>query len=220
VTQPSLIGPDHSARGPAELCADDASTPALPPARDRRRSRGASPDRTGVSFDPLLPYEAWRAVGARIGTYSSASAWWLGDWLIFGQTKYGRRYKEAVAVTGLEYQTLRNYAVVARRFAPCRRREALTFHHHAELCALPDSDQERWLDLAVTHGWSRTELRRQLRPERLAAAQGPGLLRLDVDAERELQWRTAARHRACGLEEWMTRVLDEAARSALADDPR
>ena len=110
------------------------------------RRRAAAPTATGLSFDPLLPFEAWSAIGARIARHSSATTWWLGDWLIYGQDKYGRRYKEAIAATGLDYQTLRNYAMVARRFEVSRRRDGLTFHHHAEVCALSDADQDRWLD--------------------------------------------------------------------------
>lgn len=62
--------------------------------------------------------------------------------------KYGRRCRGAIAVTGLDYQTLRNYAVVARRFDLSRRRDSLSCQHHAEVCALSDSEQDRWLDLA------------------------------------------------------------------------
>jgi DNA-binding SARP family transcriptional activator len=128
------------------------------------------PSRTCVRFDPLLPFETWKAIGPRIATYSTASAWWLGDWLAFGQMNYGRRYEDAVAATGLDDQTLRNYAVVARRFASSRRRDSLSFQHHAEVCALSDDDQELWLDIAATRGWSKRELRRHIRATKDADA--------------------------------------------------
>jgi hypothetical protein len=83
-----------------------------------------------------MAFDAWKAVGAKIGTYSNATAWWLGDWLAFGRMKYGRRYNEAIEVTGLDYKTLRNYAVVARRFELSRRRDNLSFQHHAEVCCV------------------------------------------------------------------------------------
>ncbi|MFD9426223.1 MULTISPECIES: hypothetical protein [unclassified Streptomyces] len=74
----------------------------------------------------------------------NSSAWWLADWLIHGEATYGwRRYKEAVERTGLDYQTLRHYAWVARRFEHDRRRDSLSFAHHAAVqsnrAALPDS---------------------------------------------------------------------------------
>src|SRR4051812_45464287 len=71
------------------------------------RAVGVRSTRTGARFDPLLPFEAWSDLGGRLGLYSNATAWWLGDWLAFGRMKYGRRYKEAISATGLDYQTLR-----------------------------------------------------------------------------------------------------------------
>jgi hypothetical protein len=165
-----------------------------------------------MRFDALLPLETWKALAVTIAAYSDATCWWLGDWLAFGQMKYGRRYKEGVALTGLEYQTLRNYAVVARRFELSRRRDNLSFQHHAELCALRDEEQEFWLDLSVENGWSKAELRRRLRRTLAASPTARDLvLRLALDARREQRWRDAARQDGCLLEQWVIRVLDQAA---------
>jgi hypothetical protein len=169
-----------------------------------------------MRFDPLMPLDRWKAVGVRIAEYSDATAWWLGDWLAFGQTKYGRRYKEGIALTGLEYQTLRNYAAVARRFDVSRRRDNLSFQHHAEVCSLTDNDQNFWLDLAGESHWSKSELRRRVR----TAAAGPtaaaqdAVLRLVLEPERVQRWREAAKRGDSSLETWMVQMLDEAARSA------
>ena len=116
-----------------------------------------------MRFDPLMPLERWKALGAKIGLYSDATYWWLGDWPAFGRTKYGRRYKERIALTGLDCQTLRNYAVVARRFELSRRRDNVSFQHHAEGSGLPDDKQDSWLDLSAENHWSKHELRRRLR---------------------------------------------------------
>lgn len=177
-----------------------------PPRPSGRRSFHACA--TGMRFDALLPFESWTALGAKIGLHANASCWWLGDWLLFGRMKYGRRYKDAVEDTGLDYQTLRNYAVVARRFEASRRRTDLTFQHHAEVCSLPDPEQDSWLDQAAAEGWSRNELRRRLRVSR--GTRHTSTLRIAVDAERERRWRSAARHSECSLELWIPRVLDAA----------
>jgi hypothetical protein len=81
-----------------------------------RSSRAVRSSVTSARFDPLLDYEAWHELGAKLGVYGNATQWWLGDWLVFGRMKYGRRYKDAIAATRLDYQTLRNYTMVARRF--------------------------------------------------------------------------------------------------------
>jgi hypothetical protein len=171
---------------------------------------------TAVQFDPLLPFQAWTYLGIKIAHYSNGSRWWLGDWLLFGRHKYGSRYRDAIDATGLDYQTLRNYAVVARRFEPSRRREMLSFQHHAELCALDDENQDRWLDRAVASGWSRTELRRRVRASTAGlVAPRPATVRVGVDGVRARRWRLAAQ--TCGLdvETWIERMLDEAADVAL-----
>jgi hypothetical protein len=126
--------------------------------------------------------------------------------------KYGRRYREAIAATGLDYKTLRNYAVVARRFEFARRREDLTFHHHAEVCALTDEDQQIWLDRAAENGWSKAELRRQLRGARTATPEGgTTVVRLVLESGRVQRWRNAARQTDCDLETWIESALDRAA---------
>jgi hypothetical protein len=177
-----------------------------------------SSTRTGARFDPLLPFEGWRDLGTKMGTYSNATSWWLGDWLAFGQMKYGRRYKEAIAATGLDYQTLRNYAVVARRFESSRRRDNLSFQHHAEVCALQNDNQEHWLDRAVAERWSRNELRRQIRAADERQPIAAEVLRLAVKQHQTRRWREAAQRSGCAFEAWLVRALDDAA-TAVFDDP-
>jgi hypothetical protein len=182
--------------------------------------RGAKTTRTGIRFDPLLPIEDWKALGEKIALYADATAWWLGDWLAFGQMKYGRRYKEGIDVTGLEYQTLRNYAVVARRFDLSRRRDNLSFQHHAEVCALPDDDQDFWLDLAAERRWSKSELRRRLRGAGGSHAGSRAItLHLVLEPQRDERWRRAAEQSDCALEDWVTSTLDAAAGEVLGESP-
>jgi hypothetical protein len=117
---------------------------------------GALPLREGMSF------HAWLEVGRRIARVANTSAWAVGDWLLFGERAYGERYRTALAATDLDYQTLRNYAWVARRFPLSRRRDTVSFQHHAELASLPEAEQDLWLRRTELNGWSRNELRRQL----------------------------------------------------------
>jgi hypothetical protein len=179
----------------------------------RHAKGGVSSSRTAMEFDPLLSLEGWKHVGERIGMYSDAASWWLGDWLNFGRMKYGRRYKEGIAITGLEYQTLRNYAMVARRFDVSRRRDGLSFQHHAEVCALQNEEQEQWLDLSVDNSWSKAKLRRALAAHRARPDQAGGtVFRIVLEPTREDWWRAAATRSGCALEVWVKRVLDAAAR--------
>lgn len=120
--------------------------------------------KSGMIFPQNLSERSWERIGTNLRELVNSSAWWLADWLIYGETTYGwRRYKEAIERTGLDYQTLRNYAWVARRFEHHRRRDSLSFAHHAEVTRLSPPEQDYWLRKAEQLKWSRNELRRAVR---------------------------------------------------------
>ncbi|KUF16388.1 LmbU family transcriptional regulator [Streptomyces silvensis] len=123
----------------------------------------ASLDRKGITFPPGMARQSWEAFGNQLRDVSSSFVWWLADWMIYGESTYGPRYRDAIERTGLDYQTLRNYAWVARRFEHHRRHEALSFAHHAEVARLPAPEQDYWLRRAEQHAWSRNTLRKQVR---------------------------------------------------------
>lgn len=124
----------------------------------------AKVQKSGVIFPRDLSQQSWERIGASLRELTNSTAWWLADWLIFGETTYGlRRYREAIERTGLDYQTLRNYAWVARRFEHHRRRDSLSFAHHAEVTRLSPPEQDYWLRKAEQEKWSRNELRREVR---------------------------------------------------------
>lgn len=176
--------------------------------------------RVGLRIPGALTFERWQDTGSQISRLVDSSAWCLGDWLVYGQKEFSDRYLRAIEVCGLDYQTLRNYAWVARKFDLDRRRETLSFQHHVEVSSLPPHEQDRWLDLADEFNWSRNELRRNIRahrqPDEKGAARPSGSLpKLTVPAERLLQWRRAADLSGEKFEQWVLRALDEAATASL-----
>src|SRR6184192_3171929 len=122
--------------------------------------------RTSLSFPATLAMGDWLEIGKELFVINDASAWWLGDWLVYGQNRYPDRYKRAIEGTSLHYKTLRNYAWVARKFEDSRRRGSLSFQHHAEVAGLPAEEQDVWLSRAEERGWSVSALRSRLRADR------------------------------------------------------
>lgn len=110
-----------------------------------------------------LPLRDWLGYGRRLGTLGRSVNWWIGDWLRYGNARYGERYTRASRVTGYDTQSLMNMVYVASRFDPPRRCDSLSWSHHAELAALEASEQERWLALAARHRMSVHSLRLELR---------------------------------------------------------
>lgn len=119
--------------------------------------------RVGMRFPRQLPYDKWLGIGLQLAAVSTSSAWCLGDWLIHGEDAYSGRYRDAIEHTALDYQTLRNYAWVARRFSLSRRRDTLSFAHHAEVAGLPEHEQDFWLRKAEELSWSRNRMRQEVR---------------------------------------------------------
>lgn len=175
--------------------------------------------RTMLAIPQGMPIGAWRNLGRQIFVISDSSAWWLGDWLIYGQAEYPDRYKHAVAETSLDYQTLRNYAWVARRFSPNRRREKLSFQHHAEVASLAEDDQEICLNQAEEHSWSRNELRRQIQGRREGRDAGEIThLQMNLVADQKQRWQEAAGRAEKDLLVWIVSILDHAATNTLEAD--
>ncbi|MFE9025053.1 LmbU family transcriptional regulator [Streptomyces iakyrus] len=175
--------------------------------------------RVGLRIPAALTFERWQHAGSQISRIVDSSSWCLGDWLVYGQEEFSDRYLRAIEACGLDYQTLRNYAWVARKFELSRRRETLSFQHHAEVSSLPPCEQDKWLDLADEFNWSRNELRRNIRSHRQSGGKGEPpkdyLPKLSAPAERVQRWRKAAELSGDKFEQWVLRALDEAALASL-----
>lgn len=140
-----------------------------------------------------LTFDEWRQYGKQLLEGAVAVMWWIGDWLNYGERRYGQTYTMAVDMTGLELGTLANAKRVAAAIETSRRREVLSFSHHADVAALDPAEQDAILDEAATRGWTRQDLRAHLR-ERRPVPDPPPLLSVSrtvvitvpADAEREL----------------------------------
>ncbi|MFJ1708959.1 LmbU family transcriptional regulator [Kitasatospora sp. NPDC088346] len=212
--------PTHPGR--PRRAAVDGGGAAQPHAQHQRRL-GLDADtqarKTSLHLPPSLPLAAWMRVGSQLHTIASSSAWWAGDWLIYGARSYPDRYRQAVERTSLDYQTLRNYAWVARKFEVSRRRDELSFQHHQEVAALPVDEQDQWLDRAAESGWSKTELRRRVRGA--AAAPEPTSvvrtrLQFELVEDQWSSWREAADRDGEDVVAWLVKLAD---RACAAPDP-
>jgi hypothetical protein len=129
---------------------------------------------TAWSPEVVLGMREWADHGHRLGVIGRGAGWWIGDWVRYGNERFGERYVRASRITGYDVQTLMNMVYVASRFEPHQRRESLSWSHHAELAAVDPGERERWLDLAETQRLSvrclREEMRRARRLDRAAEA--------------------------------------------------
>jgi hypothetical protein len=177
----------------------------------------------GLRLPMGLSFEDWERAGRKLSGIIDSSAWWLGDWLVFGKKNYSDRYQLAIRGAGLRYQTLRNYAWVARRFELGRRRSKLSFQHHAEVASLPVETQDWLLDQAEREMWTTKQLRNAIRDGRgtdsdeqvLEAAVSS---RIEVPHSRVGVWRKAADCAGIEFDRWVQAMLDRAAEEVLSDE--
>ena len=119
--------------------------------------------RTSLEIPPNTTFEEWTKIGTVLKTFYRSNKWWIGDWITFGEKKYGEMYAQAMEETDYEYNTLANYKWVASRVESSRRRELLSFTHHYEVAKFEPKEQEKWLVRAEKEGWNRAEMRMQIK---------------------------------------------------------
>ena len=119
---------------------------------------------TGLVCTGNPSFEEWSSAGETLGRVEGAVHWWIGDWIRFGEAKYGEKYTEALERTGFQEVTLRNDVWVAGRFEMSRRRDILSWSHHQTVAHLEPAEQDKWLAKAADEGWSVVELRKAIHP--------------------------------------------------------
>jgi len=123
----------------------------------------------GIEFHGDLTIDDWTALGVKLGDAERSIGFLIGDWINYAEEKWGEKYNDAIAATGLEYQTLRNYAWVAKRVQLSARADNLPFRHHLVVAKLKDSEEQKhWLDQAEKHDLSYRRLQKSINFGRLA----------------------------------------------------
>jgi hypothetical protein len=121
--------------------------------------------RVGLELRLGLPMSVWQSIGKRLEAVEVSIQWWLGDWLNYGSTAYGKKYSDALEGTKYDKQSLENMAWVAKRLETSRRRERLSWSHHAEVAALEPKQQTQWLSQAEKQQLSVRDLRAAIKKE-------------------------------------------------------
>lgn len=157
---------------------------------------------TSATFADGLDFVQWREIGRSLCDSFGRCPWWIGAWINYGLRTYCPRdpvsgkyvasdaYKFALVATGLEYQTLARFASVERAIANCRRRQTVSWTHHAEVAGCPDSEQEKWLQRVEDQGLSVAQLRAAMRAgdDRKALGDGKPTFTLSGWAADGMRW--------------------------------
>lgn len=136
----------------------------LPPGHFRKLSeydvQGARFNPTELALDAGLSEHEFVAIGRALATVGQSSHWWIGDFISYGFSTYGKKvtYDLAQQATGYPRGRLYSCARVAKRFCPTRRVAALTIFHHQVICRLAPEQADELLAEAVEFGLTARQL--------------------------------------------------------------
>lgn len=132
----------------------------------------------GLTFKAEITPAEWYETALAIQKFDGKLQWYLGDLAVYAEspvTGWGEsKYADLVAATGYDYNTMKRFAVVARRF-PTLFRETLleqgararpitlSWSHFSTVTALDDNFAAYWLQKAADNAWGRDKLREEIR---------------------------------------------------------
>lgn len=154
--------------------------------------------RVGIELDENIRFNDWRDVLEASLQGADGWQWFVADCVAFGLKKLRDDRSWSIYSTLIdstyERKTLRNMGVVARAVKRPARRDILSFAHHAEVASLSAEEQRAWLDDAISHNWTRNELRAEIAAHRaeLAGQPRPQITPISV--------RVAGLHDLCSAE--------------------
>jgi hypothetical protein len=118
---------------------------------------------TSLMLPKGLTKDQWVTIGTTLGKSATSLRWWIADWWVYGDHRYGDR--KMLATTGvfhLAFETLMDYGTVARGVKTSNRFEGLSFTHHIQVAALRPAKQRLYLARALENGWSVSQLKKQI----------------------------------------------------------
>lgn len=98
-------------------------------------------------------------IATSLGAMAQGHQWWIGDLLVAVDERFGEDGSQVEHALGIAPQTALNYRWVASRIQASRRRETLTWSHHAEVARLEPDDQDAALEHAIADSLGVRELR-------------------------------------------------------------
>lgn len=102
----------------------------------------------GLLFTGRISIQEHHAIGVTLLTTLRAVNWWIGDWILQSEQRWGEKYVQFVETVGFDYQTIANTAWVCRALPFSLRRETLSWSHHKEIAVLEREQQKQALEWA------------------------------------------------------------------------
>jgi hypothetical protein len=114
--------------------------------------------------DDDFTYDEWAAIGPKFEQMRAIIRICEGDWLNYGEHRWGEKYTQAIDETGSTYGSLANAAWIARQVPISLRSEKLGIGHWQTVAPLKTLDERaEWLAKAEAEQWSVRQLEKEIR---------------------------------------------------------
>lgn len=114
---------------------------------------------TALVFKQPLTFDEWLEIGTRLSKMLQSIHWYIGDWLVEGDFRYGEKYAQAVDATGFSVEICKRDFWVARRFPRETRHAELSYSHHIVVSSLPERARHRLIQEASSRVMTTRELK-------------------------------------------------------------
>ena len=106
-----------------------------------------------------MTFDQYQKIGRTFQQIQRSLAFWMGDWMNYGEQKFGDIAMQAVEDTGKSVETLIKWKAVAFRVRREIRVKELGWTHHFYVCYTPEDQRGPLLQMALNVGLTSRELK-------------------------------------------------------------
>lgn len=124
----------------------------------------------GMEFTGKPSTEEWYDVFMKVSRANSMTQFYLGDMVVEAEFQWGDKYTDLMELTDYSYETLKQYAAVARRFGPQFRENCVNVHTNLpswsaflKVASLDDDRALYYLGMVVNGNWSIRRLEEEVK---------------------------------------------------------
>lgn len=100
--------------------------------------------KNGLSAIGTPTFQEWEEVGRFIKKAEGSVHFWIGDWLNYGEQKWGEMYSQAMDATEYEYGTLRDDKWLSKSIQLSERSDNLGVGQARLIAPLPEEEKKYW----------------------------------------------------------------------------
>lgn len=116
----------------------------------------------GLDIKSQPTFDEWAGLGHVFALMHKSLAFAIGDWLNYGEDRFGEKAAQVIDSRHFSENTVRVYRWVAKQVPRSRRFPELSFKHHMAVAGLAAPEQKTWLRKASESTLSVSQMKRAM----------------------------------------------------------